>query len=241
MKLRLFFTSILFLLISTICLFSQTDEELGLHSEGGPWKFFPTSNYQENLPNVLMIGNSVMNGYHHFVIDSLKGKANVDYWLTPKHLKNEHLFTDLAKVTSFRKYDIIQFNIGLHGWPKGRILKEEYKPLLEKYVRTIQENALSSILIWASTTPVTEEGKPELNKEINPTIASRNIIAADVMKEMNVGINDLYGLMKNKLYLAKLDRFHWKGEGYTLMGREVAIRFLFELEKTLFRTCGMCI
>ena len=220
----------LFLLLSGN-VFSQTDEAIGLHSEGGPWQFFPASNYQEDLPDVLLIGNSVMNGYHHFVIGSLKGKANVDYWLTPKHLKSEHLFTDLAKVVSFREYDIIQFNIGLHGWPKGRILKEEYKPLLEKYVIIIKENAPSSILIWASTTPVTEEGKPELNKEINPTIARRNIVAADVMKEMNVGVNDLYGLVKEKLYLSKGDSFHWKSEGYTLMGREVASRLLSELEK----------
>ena len=215
----------------SIIIVVTTDEKLGLHSEGGPWQFFPASNYQENLPNVLMIGNSVMNGYYHFVIDSLRGKANVDYWLTPKHLKSEHLFTDLAKVVSYREYDVIQFNIGLHGWPEGRILKEEYKPLLEKYVSTIQENAPSSILIWASTTPVTEEGKPELNKEINPTIASRNIIAVDVMKEMNVGVNDLNGLVKDKLHLATLDRFHWKGEGYTLMGRAVVNRFLLELRK----------
>ena len=88
-----------------------------------------------------MIGNSVMNGYHHFVIDSLMGKANVDYWLTPKHLNSEFLFEDLATIVSYRKYDVIHFNIGLHGWPKGRILKEEYKPLLKKYVSTIKENA----------------------------------------------------------------------------------------------------
>lgn len=232
---RTFFITTFFLLISVFSLFGQTDDELGLHSEGGPWQFFPTSNYQENLPNMLMIGNSVMNGYHHFVIDSLKDKANVDYWLTPKHLKSDHLFTDLSKVVSFRKYDVIQFNIGLHGWPKGRILKKEYKPLLKKYVNIIKENAPSSIIIWASTTPVTEEGKPELNKEINPTIANRNIMAADVMKEMNVGINDLYVIGESNLHLSKGDRFHWKGEGYTLMGRVVVNRFLSELEINVFQ------
>ena len=56
-------------------------------------------------------------------------------------------------------------------------------------------------------------------------------MAADVMKEMNVKVNDLYGLVKDKLHLSKGDRFHWKGEGYTLMGREVASRLLSELEK----------
>ena len=31
--------------------FAQTDEELGLHSEGGPWKFYPTKEYNSELPN----------------------------------------------------------------------------------------------------------------------------------------------------------------------------------------------
>ena len=232
---RYLLISIFLFIFSVGNLFSQTDEELGLHSEDGPWNFYPTKEYNAKLPNILLIGNSVMNGYHHFVIDSLKDKANVDYWLTPKHLKSDHLFTDLSKVVSFRKYDVIQFNIGLHGWPKGRILKKEYKPLLKKYVNIIKENAPSSIIIWASTTPVTEEGKPELNKEINPTIANRNIMAADVMKEMNVGINDLYVIGESNLHLSKGDRFHWKGEGYTLMGRVVVNRFLSELEICLLK------
>ena len=91
-----------------------------------------------------------MNGYHQSLIDSLRGKASVDYWLTPDHLKSEHLFSDLAKVVSFRDYDVIHFNIGLHGWPEGRILDDEYVPLLEKYVQTLIENAKSAKLIWAT-------------------------------------------------------------------------------------------
>ncbi|MCF6356941.1 MAG: hypothetical protein L3J54_03965 [Draconibacterium sp.] len=36
------------------------------------------------FPNVLLIGNSVMNGYKNIVIPGLKVKMNVDYWLTTK-------------------------------------------------------------------------------------------------------------------------------------------------------------
>ncbi|MEX2567598.1 MAG: DUF5703 domain-containing protein [Cyclobacteriaceae bacterium] len=42
---------------------AQTDEELGLHSEGGPWKFYPASEKNDSLKNVLLIGDSVMNGF----------------------------------------------------------------------------------------------------------------------------------------------------------------------------------
>jgi hypothetical protein len=214
----------LILLFNSVLLFGvangQTDEKLGLHSEGGPWKFFPAKEKNDTLDNVLLIGDSVMNGFHQTVIDSLNGIANVDYWLTPKHLKSEHLFSDLRKVVSSKQYDLIQFNIGLHGWPIGRIRDEEYVPLLEKYVQTLLENAKGAKLIWASTTPVTEQDLAVLNKEINPTIIQRNKWAAEVMKKYNIAINDLYGLVANKLYLAKLDRFHWNERGYKLMANQ---------------------
>ena len=199
---------------------AQTDEQLGLHSEGGPWKFYPAKEKNDSLKNVLLIGDSVMNGFRHFVIDSLKNTANVDCWLTPKHLNSEHLFTDLQKVVSLKHYDVIQFNIGLHGWPEGRIKADEYVPLLEQYVQTLKDNAKGAKLIWASITPVTAQDKAELNKKINPIIVERNQLAAGVMEKYNIRTNDLYGLVTDKLHLAKLDRFHWKSEGYRLMAKQ---------------------
>ena len=206
---------------------SQTNQQLGLHSEGGPWKFYPAKEKHDCLKKVLLIGNSVMNGYHQYVIDSLEGIADIDYWLTPKHLNSEYLFSDLKRIVSSNTYDVIHFNIGLHGWPEGRIKEEEYVPLLEKYVHTLKENAKNSKLIWASITPVTEEGKAELNKEINPTIAKRNGLAEEVMKNNHIPVNDLYGLVADKLILAKLDRFHWKPGGYQIMADQ-SVRYILQ-------------
>jgi len=220
--------TVLFIYFSLV---AQTDKELGLHSDGGPWNFYPTEELAPELPNVLLIGNSVMNGYKNIVIPGLKNKANVDYWLTPKHLNSKFLFEDLAAIVRYRKYDIIHFNIGLHGWPKGRIAENEYVPLLEKYVSTLQENAGDACLIWSSITPVTETGKPELNHEINPTIAKRNKLAKEVMQNSGIPVNDLYDLMANRLELSKGDRFHWKTEGYKLMGNQTIATILAELGK----------
>lgn len=212
---------------------AQTDAQLGLNSEGGSWKFYPAKEKNDSLKNALLIGDSVMNGFRQFVIDSLEKTANVDCWLTPKHLNSDHLFTDLQKVVSSKHYDVIQFNIGLHGWPAGRIKDNEYIPLLEKYVQTLIENAKGAKLIWASTTPVTKQDKAELNKEINPTITQRNEWAAGVMKKYNIPVNDLYGLVVDKLHLAKLDRFHWKSEGYQLMANQSVKSIVLELNKSM--------
>ncbi len=221
--------SFLFLIGDVI---GQSDRQLGLHSEGGPWNFYPDQTYISTLPNVLLIGNSVMNGYKNVVIADISQSANVDYWLTPKHLNSEHLFEDLAKIVSYRNYSVIHFNIGLHGWPEGRIMENEYIPLLTKYVRTIKENANRSRLIWASITPVTESQNAELNQKINPTIAKRNALAREVMENYQIPINDLYGLVVDRLHLAKLDRFHWKPEGYRLMADQTIQYLRREIKKS---------
>ena len=121
---RNLFVSCFLILFSCLSSYSQTDQDLGLHSGGGLWNFYPAIEKNDSLKNVLLIGDSVMNGFRQFVIDSLKKTANVDCWLTPFHLKSEHLFADLQKVVSSKHYDVIQFNNGLHGWPKGRILDD---------------------------------------------------------------------------------------------------------------------
>lgn len=229
---NLFITSCL-ILFSCLGSYSQKDQNLGLHSGGGLWNFYPAIEKNDSLKNVLLIGDSVMNGFRQFVIDSLKKTANVDCWLTPKHLNSENLFADLQKVVSSNNYDVIQFNIGLHGWPVGRIKDNEYVPLIKKYVKTIIENAKGAKLIWASITPVTEQGKAELNKEINPTIAQRNEWAAGVMKKYKIQVNDLYGLVADKLHLARLDRFHWKAEGYKLMANQSITFIQNELTKNM--------
>ena len=85
-------------------------------------------------------------------------------------------------------------------------------------------------LIWASSTPVTTKGKPgELDAEINPVIVEHNRMAAKVMKEMNVPVDDLYSLLTPHLDWARGDQFHWKSEGYTLLSSEIVKRVLAEL------------
>ncbi len=198
------------------------DGELGLHSEGGAWRFYPAATGESGLPRILLIGDSIMNGYRGRVVAGLEWRARVDCWLTPLHLKSEALHDDLRLVLEQGPYDLVHFNIGLHGWPPGRIPEGEYEPALRAYVELLRAGAREARLIWASTTPMTVEGKPtELEPEHNPTITGRNAIAARVMAELGIDINDLYGLVVDHLELGRGDRFHWEAAGYELMANEV--------------------
>lgn len=201
----------------------QTVRDIGLRSNGDAWQFYRGETTDASLPRVLLIGDSIVNGYRHTVVKELKDKAVVDTWLTPLHLKSEPLLKDLKTVLAQGPYAVIHFNIGLHGWSPGRIPEGEYEPALRAYVAVLKECAPKAKLIWGSTTQITVRDKPtELDAEHNPTIVRRNAIAARVMKKSGVVVDDLYGLMADKLELAKGDKFHWKPEARALQGRQVA-------------------
>jgi alpha-L-fucosidase 2 len=194
-----------------------------LHSDGGPWKFYRASSENASLPRVLLIGDSIMNGYRGSVYGLLKGKANVDVWLTPRHLKSEHLHADLQKVLDQGPYEVIHFNIGLHGWPPGRIPEGQYEPLMRSYVEVLRAHSEQVRLIWGSTTQITVKGKPtELDPVHNSTIVKRNKICAKVMRAYGIPVNDLYGSMSDKLQMARGDKFHWNGSAYQLMAEQIS-------------------
>ena len=197
--------------------------DLGLHSNSGPWQFYPKKNRVEKLPRVLLIGDSIMNGYRGSVIAALKGKAEVDCWLTPLHLNSKDLHHDLCRILEQGPYDVVHFNIGLHGWTPGRIPEGQYEPLLREYVEIVRSHSESVRPVWASTTQITVKDKPtELDPVHNQTIVDRNGMAAQIMPEYGIAVNDLYGLLGDKLQLARGDKFHWKDEAYMLMADQIA-------------------
>ena len=215
----------------------QEAADIGLETNGDAWQFYRTADANPELPRVLLIGDSIVNGYRGTVCQELAGIANVDTWLTPLNLKSDKLHDDLKKVLAQGPYAVIHFNIGLHGWSPGRIPEGEYEPLLRAYVDVLKAHAGDAKLIWGSTTQITVRDNPtELDPENNPTIVERNAIAARVMPEMGVTIDDLYGLMSDKLSLAKGDKFHWQGEACKIQGKHVAGFVKDEFEENSAKT-----
>jgi hypothetical protein len=194
-----------------------------LHPDGQGWGFHRAPSGDPQLPRVLLIGDSIANGYHATVAAQLKGKAVVDVWVTGLHENSPELHDLLGKALANGPYAVVHFNIGLHGWPKGRIPEGQYDPLMRKYVAILREGAPGAKLIWASSTPITTKSKPfGLDPTDNPTIAERNASAAAIMRDCGIAVNDLYALVSGQLPLARGDRFHWQAHAYAQMGSQVA-------------------
>lgn len=203
----------------------ETDKRLPAGPKGAPpWGFHAAASRDTNLPSILLIGDSIMSAYRTTVAKELAGKANVDVWLNPYHQATPGLNDQLrAILTTNGPYAVIHFNMGMHGWQKGRIPDGQFEPLTRQMVQTIVQNARGAQLIWASTTPVRSQEHPDqLDPEINGNILQQNAGAAKVMAENKIPINDLYSLMTNHLDLAATGQVHWNSEGAHLQGIAVA-------------------
>ena len=212
------------LLLAAYALAQSDDIDPHLHADGPRgWGVQFAKVQNPALPRVLLIGDSVLNGYLATVTHELDGKANVDAWVTPDHQASQGLHERLREILASQKYEVIHFNMGLHGWPKGRIPDGQFIPLTRKLVEALRLGSPDAILIWASSTPVTTRGRPpSLDSHINPIIVGHNEMASQVMNAARVPVNDLYGLMVRRLDLARGDQFHWKPEGSLLLGKTVA-------------------
>lgn len=203
-----------------------------VQSDGKPWGINKAMVSDPTLPRVLLIGDSILNGYANTVIKRLAGKAYVDYWVTPA-CQSEGFNKMLAMVLKNGPYDVIHINLGLHGFQRDRVVKGmaekqpripdgQFEPLTKSFVEVMRKVNPQGKIIWASTTPISLRDKPtELDPQSNPIIVEHNRMAAKVMAEMNVPVNDLYTLSVKRLDLKQND-FHWKDGAKKLQGDAVA-------------------
>ncbi|MEI6715529.1 MAG: SGNH/GDSL hydrolase family protein [Verrucomicrobiota bacterium] len=203
-----------------------------VQSDGKGWRLDKATRTDPKLPRVLLIGDSILNGYGHSVVKGLEGKAYVDSWVNPYN-QSENLNRILADVLSNGPYDVVHFNMGLHGWQEGRIKPGTFEPLTTAYVQVIKTQNPQAKIIWACSTPVTVKGKPtELDDTINTTIVEHNKMAAKVMREQNVPVNDFYSALISHLELARGDQFHWTKPAYETLAKLATESILRELQSS---------
>jgi len=184
-----------------------------------------------NLPRVLLIGDSILGGYHRQARELLRGKVNLDIWMTPKHIGCRDLAEDIEAICKEHTYDLILFNdVGLHAWAPGAIPAGQYEPLTRAHLANLRKFAPKAKLIFATTTPITTKTRPiGFDPEFNALIVERNQIAVKVMEENHVPVADYYALLAPKLELAAGDRFHWTKPAYELLAQCAAA----QVEKAL--------
>lgn len=177
---------------------------------------------QSDLPRVLLIGDSITRAYYKDVEQNLKGKAYCARLATSAAIGDPALLLQVHTFLSEAKFDVVHFNIGMHGWAYS---EDEYRKHLPELLKTIRKDAPGARLIWASTTPVRKDREPGPS---NQRIRARNEIAQSYFSGQHIPIDDLYTLMDAHPDLHS-DDVHFNKEGAALQANQVAA----EIEKLL--------
>jgi lysophospholipase L1-like esterase len=177
---------------------------------------------ENNLPRVLLIGDSITRAYYAEVEERLKGKAWVARIATSKALGDPALLAELGAFLSEAKFDVVHFNIGMHGW---QYTEEEYRQALPELLRAIRKGAPAAKVVWGQTTPVRADREKGAT---NGRIEERNRLAREFFASMGVPVDDLHALMKPHADM-HTDDVHFGKEGSALLAAQV----VHEVEKLL--------
>ena len=177
------------------------------------------------LPRVLIVGDSISEGYTPVVRRLLEGKADVQRPADNCRM-SAYGVEHIGKWIGDSKWDVIHFNFGLwdwYGWQNPQATPESYANNLDVIVRSLKKTGAR--LIFGMTTPPSIG--PERKTKIVITEARAkefNDAAAAVMHKHGVRINDLYALIGSNRakYQRAENNVHYTEEGTALLADQVA-------------------
>ena len=210
----------------TSSFYTPARDAKGIYAESKP--------SDNDLPKVLLIGDSISIGYTPEVIHHLREKAFVS---RPKANCGDTIrgLSALDNWLGSTKWDLIHFNWGLHdlcyrnpevktvgnrdkvnGTQSVRIA--QYRKNLEQLVHRLKKTGAK--LIWASTTKVPQG---EIGRFAGDEL-KYNKVALEIMQKHGVAINDLHQLSSSldaSLFRKRGD-VHYTSQGSALLGKKVA-------------------
>jgi lysophospholipase L1-like esterase len=207
----------------------------------------PTDN--PALPRVLLIGDSISQGYAPTVRALLAGIANV-HRVPRGGYSTGYSLEHLEEWLAMGPWNLIHFNWGLHDvvymdaegnrvdpdQGTHQVSAEAYEASLIEMVARMEPTGAK--LIWASTTPIPEGAAARLPGDE----VAYNAIAARVMEAHGIPINDLRSFIAPHIdSVQRPADVHFKPEGQEMLGQRVADAIRRELSSESTQRMQQCI
>jgi lysophospholipase L1-like esterase len=175
------------------------------------------------LPRVLLIGDSISMGYTVPVRELLADRANV-HRVPENGGPTSRGIEQMEAWLGDGNWDLIHFNFGLHDL---KMMEDgTFQVPIEQYERNLRQlveemAATGATLIWCSTTPVPDE--VEGPARTNQDVMAYNEVAARIMAERGIAIDDLYSFALPRLAdIQQPANVHFTPEGYEVLAQQVA-------------------
>ncbi len=159
---------------------------------------------QQNLPKVLVIGDISYSKFARTAASQVKNQIKLVFDSQKMAYHSGSALEDIDKILDKQKWDLIHFNFGINdimykapGINTVRALHkdvggvqvtspEQYEKNLHQLVKKFK--ATGAKVIWASTMPI----KSSTGVVISSDIIKYNKVAAKVMKDNKVTVNDMH-------------------------------------------------
>jgi hypothetical protein len=170
------------------------------------------------LPNVLLLGDSISRDYFPQVSKDLDGVANIYLMSFSTSVGDPRLMHQIAEFAAMEKvrFRVVHFNNGMHGWDYSEAQYQAAFPQFLRDVRSVLDKGGASI--WANTTPVRVDATEGAT---NARIDERNSIAEKIVKAAGIPIDDQHSLMAGHRDLYQ-DDVHFNPGGANLQGDQAA-------------------
>jgi lysophospholipase L1-like esterase len=185
---------------------------------------------KNDLPRVLLIGDSITRGYFSGVEKALGGQANCARLTTSRCICDPVFFDELDMVLRQYAFDVIHFNNGLHGWG---YTEAQYRTAFPRLLHTLRRENPGAKLIWTTTTPVwvrANDDSPRLDGKTQ-RVRERNRIAMEFVGQANLAVDDLFALVIDHPEYYSSDGVHFNNEGKAAQTRQVAQSILGQLTR----------
>lgn len=172
------------------------------------------------MKKILLLGDSIRRGYDIYVKDAFKNVAEVYYpedncRFAAYFLR--HLYDWQNNILPERQADVIHWNAGL--WDCACLGEDEqlappeiYAYYIERICKTMKKLFPEAKIIFATSTPVNEEGYKHFLKRSNADIREYNRIATETAKKYGFAVNDLYSVAEKLSPEAHSDMTHYYTE-----------------------------
>lgn len=144
-----------------------------------------TDKTKKDLPRVLLVGDSICNGYQGEVRRLLDGKVNVSYWISSYCVTSANYLKLLDVALTEAKYDVVHFNNGLHSLSTPR---EAWEKGLRAALALIRQRQPQAKIVWCASTPLKKA-------ELTAKAKALNAVAARVAADEKLPTDDLFALL----------------------------------------------
>jgi hypothetical protein len=174
---------------------------------------------EQNLPNVLLIGDSHVERYYPVVTNLLKDKAVVSKITTSLSMGDPTFIPQLTGLLAGHKFDYIFFNNGLHG---VLFTPSDYAADISKVYKLLTKNNPVVKIVWANTTARRVPNKLDTFDAYHADVIERNKYVGEFCNKKGITVLDFFGLTVNDKSLFTGDGIHVNELGVAAQAKLIA-------------------